>query len=185
MVEHTSHFQQPNLNYTIPAHLDGLTAGPAVPPPATSAAASVVVPPPTVHALPPVRQGFTRSPTDDQTIVCPNCGDELGTGETDEQRQVWFVRGCGHVSHFPYPFREGELLSLQHVVNRLIDDMDGGDRSTAVNAPNIEGSGNVNVPSNGKANRSRLVRSVIEASVLEPPSNRFIYKRFIQWMFEP
>ena len=118
IVEHTPHFQQPILNYTM--------AGPAVPPPASSATASVVVSPPTIHPLPPVRQGFTRSPTDDQTIVCPNCGDELGTGETDEQRQVWFVRGCGHVSRFHIPFFGGEgSFVAPTCCERLTDDMDG------------------------------------------------------------
>ena len=50
---------------------------------------------------PPARNGFTRSPNEEQVIVCPNCDDELGVGETDEKRSVWFVRGCGHVRLSP------------------------------------------------------------------------------------
>ena len=45
----------------------------------------------------PPREGFTRSPKEDDVIVCPNCDDELGTGDTDLKRSVWFVKGCGHV----------------------------------------------------------------------------------------
>lgn len=65
----------------------------------------VNVPPP---APPAAQDGFTRTPTDEQMMVCPNCGDELGAGETDEKRSVYFIRGCGHVScclpHIP-PFQ--------------------------------------------------------------------------------
>ncbi|KAI9750281.1 MAG: hypothetical protein M1815_001888 [Lichina confinis] len=46
---------------------------------------------------PPAQTGFTRSPDEEQLIVCPNCDDELGVGQTDEKRSVWFVKGCGHV----------------------------------------------------------------------------------------
>ncbi|KAI9886342.1 MAG: hypothetical protein M1823_001850 [Watsoniomyces obsoletus] len=45
----------------------------------------------------PAQEGFTRTPTEEKMMICPNCGDELGTGETDEKRSVYFIRGCGHV----------------------------------------------------------------------------------------
>ncbi|KAI9813564.1 MAG: hypothetical protein M1826_002477 [Phylliscum demangeonii] len=45
----------------------------------------------------PARAGYTRTPTEQDMVVCPNCGDELTTGETEGKRQVWFVKACGHV----------------------------------------------------------------------------------------
>ncbi|PNS19201.1 hypothetical protein CAC42_2378 [Sphaceloma murrayae] len=44
---------------------------------------------------PPI--GFTRSPAEDEVVVCPNCGDELCVGEGEEKRSVWVVKACGHV----------------------------------------------------------------------------------------
>ncbi|KAL1302940.1 hypothetical protein AAFC00_003259 [Neodothiora populina] len=41
--------------------------------------------------------GFTRSPEEDDVLVCPNCEDELGLGKTDQKKQVWVVKACGHV----------------------------------------------------------------------------------------
>ncbi|KAL9101298.1 MAG: hypothetical protein Q9163_003433 [Psora crenata] len=55
--------------------------------------------PPTYDVPPPPRQGFTRSPRDDDLLVCPNCEDELGVGEYEVKRQVWVVKACGHVCH--------------------------------------------------------------------------------------
>ena len=55
---------------------------------------------PTYEAPPEPREGFTRSSkADDDTdvMVCVNCEDELGVGQNDVKRQVWFVRACGHV----------------------------------------------------------------------------------------
>ncbi|KAL9086481.1 MAG: hypothetical protein Q9165_007097 [Trypethelium subeluteriae] len=47
---------------------------------------------------PPARDGFTRSPGEEDVLVCPNCGDELGDGgEGTLKVQVWIVKGCGHV----------------------------------------------------------------------------------------
>ena len=46
---------------------------------------------------PPAPEGFTRDPTEEDTIVCPNCEEELAVGESEEKRQVWVVKGCGHV----------------------------------------------------------------------------------------
>lgn len=47
---------------------------------------------------PPAADGFTRDPTEEDTIVCPNCDDELAVGDSEEKRQVWVVKACGHVS---------------------------------------------------------------------------------------
>ena len=55
---------------------------------------------PTYEAPPEPREGFTRSSKaddDNDVMVCVNCEDELGVGEDDVKRQVWFVRSCGHV----------------------------------------------------------------------------------------
>ena len=53
---------------------------------------------PTYDAPSPPRPGFTRSPKEDEVLVCPNCGDELGLGKDDIKRQVWVIKACGHVS---------------------------------------------------------------------------------------
>ncbi|KAI4147995.1 MAG: hypothetical protein L6R39_002941 [Caloplaca ligustica] len=55
-------------------------------------------PPPTYDAPSPPRAGFTRSPKEEDILVCPNCGDELGLGKDDVKRQVWVIKACGHVS---------------------------------------------------------------------------------------
>jgi hypothetical protein len=56
-------------------------------------------PPPTYEAPPKASDGFTRSPEEEgECLVCPNCEDELCVGEGDLKRQVWIVKGCGHVS---------------------------------------------------------------------------------------
>ena len=56
---------------------------------------------PTYEAPPPANRGYTRSAKEDDTIVCPNCDDELGTGDDETKRQVWVVKSCGHVSLCP------------------------------------------------------------------------------------
>lgn len=45
------------------------------------------------------REGFTRSPTTDDVLVCPTCEHELGTPSKDNESQatVWLGK-CGHVS---------------------------------------------------------------------------------------
>lgn len=48
------------------------------------------------------KEGFTRSPREEDEIVCPNCGDELAVGDGDLKQQVWVVKSCGHVS-YPIP----------------------------------------------------------------------------------
>ncbi|KAL9131814.1 MAG: hypothetical protein Q9217_000341 [Psora testacea] len=51
---------------------------------------------PTYDAPSLPRPGFTRSPTEDSLLVCPNCEDELGLGKDEMTRQVWVVKACGH-----------------------------------------------------------------------------------------
>jgi hypothetical protein len=58
--------------------------------------------PPTYHAPPPAPEGFTRSPGDQGPLICPNCERELCTGDSEVQRQVWIIKGCGHVSAPPF-----------------------------------------------------------------------------------
>lgn len=60
---------------------------------------------PTPKYSPPPDPGidFTRTPQEDDVLVCPNCQSELGIGKTDEKKQVWIVKACGHVSLFFLP----------------------------------------------------------------------------------
>lgn len=74
--------------------LIALGDGPLRPAPAPRA-------PPTYEAPEPAREGYTRSPDQADMCVCPNCGDELGKGETEEKRSVFFVKACGHVRFHP------------------------------------------------------------------------------------
>ena len=55
--------------------------------------------PPTPKYCPPTpaKTGFTRSPGQDEIVVCPNCGNELAQGEGFKQ-EVWVIKTCGHVS---------------------------------------------------------------------------------------
>lgn len=59
---------------------------------------TVQLPVPKFDPPPPAPEGFTRDPTEEDTIVCPNCEEELAVGESEEKRQVWVVKACGHVS---------------------------------------------------------------------------------------
>jgi hypothetical protein len=45
----------------------------------------------------PARPGFTRTPEEGDILVCANCDAELGEGDTEEKRQVWVIKDCGHV----------------------------------------------------------------------------------------
>ncbi|KNG52405.1 hypothetical protein TW65_00215 [Stemphylium lycopersici] len=54
-------------------------------------------PPPTYEAPPKAPEGFTRSPEEEGELICPNCEEELCVGGDDIKRQVWIVKGCGHV----------------------------------------------------------------------------------------
>jgi len=56
------------------------------------------VPAPTYDPVPDPRDGFLRSPGEDDVLVCPNCGHELCSGESEEKQQAWVVKACGHVS---------------------------------------------------------------------------------------
>jgi hypothetical protein len=42
--------------------------------------------------------GFTRTPGEDEVVVCPNCGDELATGHNEMKQELWVIKVCGHVS---------------------------------------------------------------------------------------
>jgi hypothetical protein len=53
---------------------------------------------PKYEAPPPAEKGFTRSPEEDEEVVCPNCGDELAVSEDETKAQVWVIKACGHVS---------------------------------------------------------------------------------------
>lgn len=69
-------------------------------------------PPPTYDAPPKARAGFTRSPREDDVLVCPNCDSELGVGRDEEKRQVWVVKKCGHVS---LAFNSGRPSTNPHI----------------------------------------------------------------------
>lgn len=71
-------------------------------------------------------KGFTRSPTEDDIVVCPNCGDELAKGASELKQEVWVVKTCGHVS-FLLPsdlqiFRPSglELTSYRHTAATVL-----------------------------------------------------------------
>ncbi|KAJ4982832.1 hypothetical protein SVAN01_11680 [Stagonosporopsis vannaccii] len=53
--------------------------------------------PPTYEAPPPAPEGFTRSPDEDDILVCPNCDSELCKGDDDIKKQVWIAKQCGHI----------------------------------------------------------------------------------------
>ena len=86
------YFQEVGLDFHLPDQLDfesqGFRMGDVRPQP----------PPPTYEAPPKARPGFTRSPKEDDVLICPNCRSELGVGRDEEKRQVWVVKKCGHVS---------------------------------------------------------------------------------------
>lgn len=58
---------------------------------------------PAREPIPPAKPGFTRSAGEDDICVCPNCDEELCTGEDEVKRQIFVVKACGHVSGIP-PF---------------------------------------------------------------------------------
>lgn len=74
-------------------------------------------------APPPAKAGFTRSPTDDDVVVCPSCDEELVHDEDEEEKDeepaakrggktasrkereehpFWVVKECGHVRYLPF-----------------------------------------------------------------------------------
>ncbi len=85
-------FVNTSQNMILPGELDFSTQGFLMgdvgrPPP----------PPPTYDAPSTPRKGFTRSPREEDVLVCPNCEEELGIGENEFKRQVWVIKSCGHV----------------------------------------------------------------------------------------
>lgn len=54
-------------------------------------------PPPTYEAPTEAPEGFTRSAAESDVLLCPNCDEELCVGDTEQKRQVWIVKHCGHV----------------------------------------------------------------------------------------
>ncbi|KAM0722562.1 hypothetical protein Q7P37_002003 [Cladosporium fusiforme] len=44
----------------------------------------------------PAAKGFTRTPAEEEEVVCPNCGDELALGCGEVKQQVYVVKTCGH-----------------------------------------------------------------------------------------
>jgi len=75
-------------------------------------------PTPKYEPPPPAEKGFTRSPEEDEEVVCPNCGDELAVGKDETKQQIWVVKSCGHVSACLYAnfglgnIKANELLGL-------------------------------------------------------------------------
>lgn len=61
-------------------------------------------PPPTYNAPEKAPEGFTRSPQELDVLVCPNCGDDLCVGDSEQKRQVWIVKQCGHVRYLTSSF---------------------------------------------------------------------------------
>ena len=57
----------------------------------------------TYEAPPLAREGYTRSPAEDDIVVCAKCDEELGGGESPLQQQVWVIKKCGHVSFIVFP----------------------------------------------------------------------------------
>jgi hypothetical protein len=83
------HFAQPMLEFDI-VGFDLGGAQPRAPEPTV----------PSYLAPLPAREGWTRSPQEKDHLICPNCEDELCTGDNDTKKQVWIVKSCGHVCHY-------------------------------------------------------------------------------------
>lgn len=77
------------MNYAAPAFDMGLAGGNRPPSPKYE---------PPSDAAP----GFTRSPEENEIVVCPNCGDELAMGQSDTKQEVWVIKACGHVSRISF-----------------------------------------------------------------------------------
>ncbi|KAF1847263.1 uncharacterized protein K460DRAFT_363363 [Cucurbitaria berberidis CBS 394.84] len=84
---HVGTFMAPTLDFEMVGFDIGMPGAHAQDPPV----------PPTYDAPEKAPEGFTRSPEEKDVLVCPNCGDELCTGDEEVKRQVWIVKGCGHV----------------------------------------------------------------------------------------
>jgi hypothetical protein len=82
-----AHLVPIEMDYTLTGfNLGGLESHGSSPPP-----------PPSHPTIPPAPHGFTRDPKENETYVCPNCEEELCSGDDDIKKQVWVVKGCGHV----------------------------------------------------------------------------------------
>ena len=81
-------------NIEVPGHLDYLAAAFDLAQPARRQPPPQL---PTYNPPAPAQDGFTRSPKEEDVLVCPNCDDELGLGDDETKRQVWVVKACGHV----------------------------------------------------------------------------------------
>ncbi|KAI9853681.1 MAG: hypothetical protein M1824_001017 [Vezdaea acicularis] len=101
-VEAIAHvFARPDMDYQRPGfELFAMDDEPAAPPP----------PRPTYSAPKPPPEGFTRSPTETDVIICPNCEMELTVGDKN-QVSVYVVKACGHVYC-------GECAKNRFVTNR-------------------------------------------------------------------
>ncbi|KAL9138403.1 MAG: hypothetical protein Q9175_000386 [Cornicularia normoerica] len=84
----------PGGNFDLPAHLDYLQPAFNLEVPARRLPKPRL---PTYDPPAPAQEGFTRTPNEDDVLVCPNCDDELGLGDDEVKRQVWVVKACGHV----------------------------------------------------------------------------------------
>lgn len=84
----------PGGNIELPAHLDYFAPAFNLEQPARRQPQPRL---PTYDPPAPAQEGFTRTPNDDDMLVCPNCDDELGLGDDEVKRQVWVVKACGHV----------------------------------------------------------------------------------------
>lgn len=80
-------FQRPRLNYEAQG-FELIGAVRSSPPPRPSSPYKAPRAPATE---------FTRKVEEDEIVVCPHCGDELGTGCDDLKQQIWVVKQCGHV----------------------------------------------------------------------------------------
>lgn len=84
----------PGGNFELPAHLDYFAPAFDLEHPTRRQPQSRL---PTYDPPAPAQEGFTRTPNEDDVLVCPNCDDELGLGDDEVKRQVWVVKACGHV----------------------------------------------------------------------------------------
>lgn len=86
-----SEFAMPDLNYATAAFDLGFAGGPD---------RSNSTSPGSYQAPAKASDGFTRSPEEDDVLICPKCEGILCEGETDLKRQVWAVKACGHVRSY-------------------------------------------------------------------------------------
>lgn len=102
-------FVQPNLNFGVVGFDLGFGGGGRPEPP-----------PATYEAPPPAPEGFTRSPEEDDVLVCPNCDSELCKGDDDVKKQVWIAKQCGHVSYILIKILQGtQLTPLADILRRM------------------------------------------------------------------